>query len=87
MMTIGLLQALEEQKLSTPKDISIVSYDGFVWNDVFAPRLTCVEQPKYKLGFTAAEVLLSRIQKKHKRPQHLVLGNSLRVRETSARCS
>ena len=83
MMTIGLLQALEERKLSTPRDISVVSYDDFIWNDVFTPRLTCVAQPKYKLGCQAAELLLSRLNQKHKRPQHIVLENTLRIRATS----
>jgi LacI family transcriptional regulator len=87
MMTIGFLRALEEQKLSSPKDLSIVSYDDFVWNDVFPPRLTCIVQPKYRLGYRAAEILLSRIQKKHKRIRHEVLENTLQVRASSTRRS
>lgn len=85
MMTIGFLRALDERKLSSPKDVSIVSYDDFMWNDFFSPHLTCVTQPKYSLGYKAADVLLSRILKKHKRPQHVVLENSLNIRTTSAR--
>ena len=85
LMTIGFLRALGERKLSTPKDISIVSYDDYVWNDVFTPRLTCVVQPKYRLGYSAAEVLLSRIHKKHKRTRNLILQTSLNIRETSIR--
>jgi DNA-binding LacI/PurR family transcriptional regulator len=83
MMTIGLLRAIEEQKLSCPKDISIVSYDDFIWSDVFPPRLTCVVQPKYMLGYKAAETLISRIQGKHKRPRKEVLDNRLQIRASS----
>ena len=83
MMTIGFLKAMGEHGLTTPRDVSIVSYDDFLWNDVFTPRLSCVAQPKYQLGYTAAEVLLSRIQKKHKRRQSVVLENTLQVRDTS----
>jgi LacI family transcriptional regulator len=83
MMTIGFLRALQERKLSSPGDVSIVSYDDFIWNDIFSPHLTCVTQPKYNLGYKAAETLLSRIRKKHKRPQRVVLDNSLHVRATS----
>jgi len=82
-MTIGFLKALDERKLSTPRDVSVVSYDDFFWNGVFSPRLTCIAQPKYRLGYKAAEVLLSRIQKKHKRKQTMVLENTLQVRATS----
>lgn len=83
MMTIGLLRAVDEQKLTCPKDISIVSYDDFIWSDVFSPRLTCVAQPKYMLGFKAAETLISRIQGKHKRPRMEVLENKLQIRASS----
>ena len=83
MMTMGFLRALGERKLSSPTDLSIVSYDDFVWNDIFIPHLTCVTQPKYSLGYRAAETLLSRIRKKHKHPKHVVLENSLHIRETS----
>jgi LacI family transcriptional regulator len=83
MMTIGLLRAIEEQKLSCPRDISIVSYDDFIWNDYFSPRLTCVVQPKYLLGYKAAETLISRIQGKHKRVRKEVLENRLQVRASS----
>ena len=85
MMTIGFLRALVDRKLSTPKDISIVSYDDFIWADAFNPPLTSVAQPQHELGYKAADVLLSRIRKKHKRPQHVVLENSLRIRATTAR--
>jgi LacI family transcriptional regulator len=83
MMTIGLLRAIEEQKLSCPRDISIVSYDDFIWNDVFSPRLTSVVQPKYMLGYKAAETLISRIQGKHKRVRKEVLENRLQIRASS----
>lgn len=84
MMTMGFLRAIEERNLRCPEDISIVSYDDFFWNDVFRPKLTCVEQPKYQLGRRSTEILLSRIAGKHKRPKHEVLKNELRIRESSA---
>jgi LacI family transcriptional regulator len=83
MMTIGLLRTIEEQGIACPEDISIVSYDDFIWNDFFSPRLTCVAQPKYMLGFKAAETLISRIQGKHKRQRKEVLENRLHVRASS----
>jgi DNA-binding LacI/PurR family transcriptional regulator len=85
MMTMGFLRAIGERNLSTPDDISIVSYDDFIWNDIFAPHLTSVMQPKYKLGYTAAEILLSRIRNKKRHLQTIVMENSLRIRESSAK--
>jgi LacI family transcriptional regulator len=84
MMTIGFFRALEERGLRCPEDISVVSYDDFFWNDLFHPKLTCVEQPKYQLGRRSTQILLSRIAGKHKRPKYEVLKNELRIRESSA---
>jgi len=84
LMTIGFLKAMEELGLSCPRDISIVSYDDFVWNDVFPPKLTSIVQPKYAIGHTSAEILLARIAGKHKRPRFQVLPNGLNARESAA---
>jgi len=83
-MTIGFLKAAEELGVQCPRDISIVSYDDFVWNDVFPPRLTSIVQPKYNIGHTSTELLLSRIAGKHKRPRFDVLPNGIKERSSTA---
>jgi len=85
MMSIGFLRVAKEKKIVVPRDLSVVSYDDFLWNDVFEPQLTCIAQPKYKLGLRAAEILFSRIQKKHKRFRTEVLENTLQVRSSAKR--
>ncbi|HXB61405.1 MAG TPA: LacI family DNA-binding transcriptional regulator [Acidobacteriaceae bacterium] len=84
LMTIGFLKAMEELGLACPRDVSIVSYDDFVWNDVFPPKLTSIVQPKYAIGHTSAEILLARIAGKHKRPKFQELPNGLHVRDSTA---
>jgi LacI family transcriptional regulator len=84
MMTIGFLKAMEELGLVCPRDLSIVSYDDFVWNNVFPPKLTSIVQPKYAIGHTSAEILLARIAGKHKRPKFQELQNGLHVRNSTA---
>ncbi len=83
MMTIGFLKAMEELGLVCPRDLSIVSYDDFVWNNVFPPKLTSIVQPKYAIGHTSAEILLARIAGKHKRPKFQELQNGLHVRNST----
>ncbi|MGH9804077.1 MAG: LacI family DNA-binding transcriptional regulator [Candidatus Acidiferrales bacterium] len=82
LMTVGLMQALEKKGLRCPKDIAVVSYDDFLWTNFFRPKLTCIEQPKYQLGYQAMTLLLGRLNGKHKRVQTVVLKNRLRVRES-----
>ncbi|MGH9702925.1 MAG: hypothetical protein ACRD4K_06085, partial [Candidatus Acidiferrales bacterium] len=61
------------------------SYDDLIWNEVFSPKLSCIEQPKYQLGYRSTEILFSRILGKHKRMKIEVLKNRLRLRESCAR--
>ncbi len=82
LMTVGFMRALEEQDKSCPEDVAVVSYDDFLWSRFFRPRLTTVEQPKYELGVIATELLLSRLNGKHKRNKLVVLPNKLQIRES-----
>lgn len=85
LMTAGFMKALEKKKLRCPEDISLISYDDLIWNEVFSPKLSCIEQPKYQLGYRSTEILFSRILGRHKRLKIEVLKNRLRLRGSSAR--
>lgn len=82
LMTVGFMNALEKQRLGCPQDVAVVSYDDFLWSQFFHPKLTCIEQPKYELGFKAMELLLSRLRGRHKKPKLVVLKNKLNIRES-----
>ena len=57
-MTLGALHALKERKLRCPDDISLISFDDHDWAPLFSPPLTVVRQPTYRLGQTAAKLLM-----------------------------
>lgn len=58
LMTIGLMQALQNNHVKCPEEIAVVGFDDFEWATAFRPFLTTVAQPTYELGKTAAEMLL-----------------------------
>ncbi len=60
---IGAVNAVEEQGLSVPEDISIVGYDGIVLSQVLRPKLTTVRQNTQELGAQAAKRLIKLIKK------------------------
>lgn len=62
-MTLGTLYALKEVGLRCPDDVSLVSFDDQDWAPLFSPPLTVVRQPTYRLGQTAAKVLMQLINK------------------------
>src|ERR1700751_249937 len=82
LMTIGLLQAVEEMGLSCPDDFGLVSFDDYPWLSIFRPRLTTVELPKHHLGSEAAELLIARISGDTGRAKVRKLQPELRIRES-----
>lgn len=82
LMTVGLLRAAEEMKLSCPEDFRLVSFDDYPWLGVFRPKLTTVELPKHQLGSEAVELLLRRINGSREKAIVRKLQPELRIRES-----
>lgn len=60
---IGALNAAKEAGVRIPEDLSIAGYDGIKMTQLMKPALTTFEQDTYKIGRTAAEILLKKIRK------------------------
>ena len=59
---IGAIRAIEDAGLNCPRDISVIGFDDIIIANYFNPRLTTVRQPLHKMGWTAAQLLVKRIQ-------------------------
>jgi LacI family transcriptional regulator len=82
---IAAVGAIEAARLRCPRDVSVVSYDSYGWQEVFHPRLTTVRQPAYRLGARAAEALLARIEGRGGGvAERVVLDADLVIRESTA---
>ena len=64
LKAIGAIKAIQELKLSIPKDISIISFDNIDISRWIEPALTTVAQPFYKMGREACRRFLERISSK-----------------------
>jgi LacI family transcriptional regulator len=80
MMTLGGLQAIHEDGLEIPGQISLIGFDDMDWAASLRPPLTCVAQPAYEMGETAASILLERIHTPGHPHQTVVLNTHLVVR-------
>jgi LacI family transcriptional regulator len=80
LMTLGGLQAIHESGLAIPEQVSLVGFDDMDWAASLRPPLTCVAQPAYEMGETAAVILLERIRQPEQPHQTLVLDTHLIVR-------
>jgi DNA-binding LacI/PurR family transcriptional regulator len=81
---IGAIRAIEDAGLNCPHDISVIGFDDIVVAEYFNPRLTTVRQPLYKMGWTAAQLLIQRIQSPDEpAPQDIWFEPELIVREST----
>jgi LacI family transcriptional regulator len=59
---IGAIRAIQDAGLNCPHDISVIGFDDIIVAGYLVPRLTTVRQPLHKMGWTAAQLLIKRIQ-------------------------
>jgi len=57
VMALGALHAVRVQGLSVPKDISIIGVDDIFASAHAHPPLTTINQPKYRMGVLAIQIL------------------------------
>ncbi len=82
---IGAIRAIEDAGLNCPRDISVIGFDDIIVAEYFNPRLTTVRQPLHKMGWTAAQLLIKRIQcPDEPYPHEVWFEPELVVRESTA---
>lgn len=62
LLAIGAMRALMRAGMRIPQDVSIVGYDDIDFAASAAVPLTSVRQPKYELGFAAAQLVISEFE-------------------------
>lgn len=83
---IGAIKAIKEYGLSVPDDMSVVGFDNLEIAEFIHPSLTTIAQPRFEMGKTAAEILLSCITNREDmdRLQNVVYTPKLIIRESVA---
>jgi LacI family transcriptional regulator len=82
LMALGAVGAIQDAGLNVPKDIAIVGYDNRDFTRIFRPRITTVSMPVYKMGRTAAELLLRQMEEGRQDMAEIKVQGQLFVRET-----
>jgi LacI family transcriptional regulator len=85
LMTVGFMRALRQYQLRCPEDVAVVTCDDHPWLDVFSPRLTTVNLPKYELGRAGGRLLLERLDpagRAPRRPRLITLPTELCLRDS-----
>jgi LacI family transcriptional regulator len=83
LITLGALQAIYEENLKIPEDISIVAFDDIDFAPYLLTPLTAVEQPKELMGEVAVKLLIDDINDKGKTlKKRIVLKPKLVIRKS-----
>lgn len=82
LMAFGAYEAIFNNNLHIPEDFSIVGHDNIDITSFVRPGLTTMDQPKYKLGQLAAELLIKAI-KNEAHEDDIILQNDLIIREST----
>jgi DNA-binding LacI/PurR family transcriptional regulator len=84
LIALGVLAAAREAGMHCPEDLSIVGFDNLDDSDASVPTLSTVDQFVYKLGATAAQVIVDRARGESGPAKHLSFTPELRVKESTA---
>jgi LacI family transcriptional regulator len=78
----GVMEAIRNQGLNIPDDISVIGFDDIPQASITHPKLTTVRQPLDRMGHVAARMLLDRIENPHLEPSRVTLATQLVIRDT-----
>jgi DNA-binding LacI/PurR family transcriptional regulator len=85
VMALGAKNASEDFGLSIPTDLSLIGFDDIPRVSMVEPKLTTIAQPRYQMGWEAAQLLIDRIEQSiPPTRQKVVMEHKLVVRESTA---
>lgn len=84
LITLGALQAIYEEGLSIPEDISVIMFDDFDFAPYLRCPLTAIRQPKELMGEIAVKMLVEELRGEKQGRRRVVLKPKLVMRASVA---
>lgn len=81
-VAIGAIKELHEKGFYVPEDISVMGFDDTSISKRFIPAITTISQPQKEMGFTAAKLLIKKIQNIKEADENIILPHKLIIRDT-----
>lgn len=82
MIAMGASKAALEKGLSIPEDISVIGFDGVDEGKYFHPSISTIEQPRFNMGKTAMEMMLSFLRQENVEEKEILLEHKIVIRES-----
>jgi len=84
LIAMGAMNALEEEGVQVPEDVSVVGIDDISFAFLARPPLTTISVPRERLGVIAFEALEKILKLKRRKGADYYLGTDLVVRRSTA---
>jgi LacI family transcriptional regulator len=85
-LLLGFMQAIDEEKIKIPGQMSVLGFDDHGWNKYLSPSITSIAQPTFEMGRQAFGLLLNLINRDDVADvtgRHLRLPAELRKRDST----
>ena len=82
-IAIDLIRALRRQGVRVPEDIFITGFDNSAESRIIEPHLTTIDIPSSKMGYIAADLLLSRIREPETPYRIMYVRTNAKYRESA----
>ncbi|MDO5539230.1 MAG: LacI family DNA-binding transcriptional regulator [Eubacteriales bacterium] len=83
LSALGAIRALFELGYRVPEDIAVVGFDGIEQGIYSIPSLTTIDQPRFLMGQTAANIMLDMVNKKKVISREAILDFEFIEREST----
>jgi len=87
LITLGVLEALREEKKEIPQEISLVTFDDPYFTKYLSPAITAVAQPIERMVEIAVNLLFRRMHNPGEQSHRILLEPTLVVRDSVYRVS
>ncbi len=86
-VALSTISVLKQNRIEVPKDIGVIGFTETKMASLVSPKLSSVKQPTYKMGKSAAEMLMKLINNEPILSETIVLDGSLNIRESSLKAN
>lgn len=83
LIALGAIKALKRNDFDIPSSVGVVGYDDIYMSRMIDPELSTVNQPKYNMGYKAAELLIKMLSDEKIENSEIILDTKLIVRGTT----
>ena len=82
LMALDALTEMQNAKVKVPEELTLIGFDGIGITAFTNPPLTTMRQPLFDMGYTAAEILFSKIKDPEQPPEYRIFPVELIERKS-----